>query len=101
MHQRRNTMVPTQVIEALRSEHFADDIELPKGAAMWSERDIATFFESGGLKTPDDQMNARPQPAQTETAVPDLTYPARVLCLHGGGGNKTINSTWMAVSWRA
>ena len=39
-------------IDEIRSQCFADDIELPAGAETWSENEVRRFFEGGGESAP-------------------------------------------------
>ena len=39
-----------RLIQRLREEHFADDLELPEGAPdRWTSEELVAFFESGGV----------------------------------------------------
>ena len=62
----------------LRADAFADDVEIPAAATSWTRTQAIAFFESGGQVVPD-------------VAQPISDRPLKFLCLHGGGGNKSIN----------
>jgi predicted esterase len=67
----------------IREDAFADDIEIPAEAAeCWTRQQAVSFFESGGTSVP------------TKAAAPLQQLPpgspVRFLCLHGGGGNRSV-----------
>eukprot|EP00316_Scyphosphaera_apsteinii_P012995 CAMPEP_0119323928 /NCGR_PEP_ID=MMETSP1333-20130426/61962_1 /TAXON_ID=418940 /ORGANISM="Scyphosphaera apsteinii, Strain RCC1455" /LENGTH=227 /DNA_ID=CAMNT_0007331499 /DNA_START=60 /DNA_END=740 /DNA_ORIENTATION=- len=69
-------------IGEIAASYFADDIIIQDYMLEWSEQQMEQFFESGGISS----LTAQPRA---------IAKPVRFLCLHGGGGNTTINRLQM------
>ena len=81
-------------LEDIRSEAFADDVDIPSEAYSWTAAQAERFFQSGGKDRP-------PSPAARVRVQRPLVRPARILCLHGGGGNAKVNQMQTARLTRA
>lgn len=79
---------------ALRADCFADDVEVRDEMTEWSESDLVKYFESGGEELP---PRSAPMVANflSSLASRPLRLPARILSLHGGGGNLAVNKMQM------
>jgi hypothetical protein len=65
-------------LSRLQAEAMADDIEIDlERMSAWTEAQALSYFESGG------------------TREPRAPGPIRMLCLHGGGGNRKVNAMQM------
>ena len=76
----------------LRADAFADDVDVTDSMLQWSEERIIRFFEAGGVEPP-------AAPAAAAAPWPELPppqLPLRVLSLHGGGSNMTVNKMQVA-----
>ena len=62
----------------LQAAAMADDVPIDLARmSAWTSEQATTFFETGGT-------------------MPAQEGPVRVLCLHGGGGNRKVNTMQMA-----
>ena len=77
----------------LRADAFADDVDVSDAMLSWSEERLTHFFESGGEDAGGGEATEPPAPSQP---LPPPDRPLRILSLHGGGGNKSINQMQMA-----
>lgn len=80
----------------IRGEAFADDVEVTDEMCNWTEEKLIQWFESGGDAAAD---LSKPVASKEHVDAPLCALPPdrqlRVLSLHGGGGNKTINTMQM------
>ena len=89
-----STMPTMQHVLALRADCFADDVDVRDEMISWQDSDLIKYFESGGEELP---TRSAPMVADFLAALEGrpLRLPARILSLHGGGGNLAVNKMQM------
>lgn len=46
------SIINRAIIENIRAEYFAEDIDIPEDIVGWAEKDFREYFESGGTTKP-------------------------------------------------
>ena len=46
------SIINKKIIENIREEYYAEDIEIPEDIVGWTVQDFKVFFESGGITKP-------------------------------------------------
>jgi len=102
----------TQRVYEIQTACLADDLEVTDAMCSWTEKQLVTYFESGGAVAPGTASSAvsggalvpgagswaatggavAPGAASSTVAASQSRggKPMRVLCLHGGGTNRHV-----------